>query len=144
MPKSLLPITSNGSSQGSNTVTLQWSTPTSWGTKCPAPNVNQYEVYVGPNNPPSNLRTTVNVGTNTYNFTGARGTTYYWFVRATNRSRSTDSSVGSFTILTNTVTGTVYLAPAGTCSTATPWSSGGVSVALDAKAGVSVGSDGRL
>ena len=42
----------NGASLSSTSVNLLWNSPTSWGTDCPGPNVDQFRVYVGTSNPP--------------------------------------------------------------------------------------------
>ena len=114
----------NGASVSGTSVNLMWSAPTSWGTACPS-NSNQYQVYVDNFNPPTTIRSAVADGVTNVNFTGVRGTTYYWKVLASNGQMLNTSPVWSFTILDNQIQGTVYNDPGNTCSQATPWSGGG-------------------
>jgi hypothetical protein len=88
-------------------VPLLWNIPTSWGTSCAG--TRQYQLYVGTTNPPTTLYSTETEGVTTKTFTGTRGTTYYWYVVASNGQLSTSSTpVRSFTILNNQITGTVF------------------------------------
>lgn len=128
----------DGSSLTSTTVSLQWDAVT-WGTgAC----TNQYKIYVGTTNPPTTLQATVDSNTTSTNFTGTRGTTYYWYVQATNGLSNVNSAVRSFTILNNQITGTIYLDTNNTCSTSVPWTTGGVSVSIDGGAGNVVNGSG--
>jgi hypothetical protein len=134
-----------GASVSTQPVLLQWGglQPAQWGAKCPAPNVNNYNVYVGTTNPPNtttDLRQT-NTATS-YGFTGTPGTTYYWRVGATNGGTTTYSAVRSFTILNNQISGRVYLDANNTCSTATPWTTGGVAISVDGGAGTAISGTG--
>lgn len=129
----------DGSSLSSDTVSLQWNAVT-WDTDGGC--TNEYKVYVGETNPPTTLQATVDSNTTSANFSGTRGTTYYWYVQATNGLSNVNSEIRSFTILDNQITGTIYLDTNNTCSTSVPWTTGGVSVSIDGGAGNAVNGSG--
>lgn len=99
----------------------------------------EYKVYVGTANPPTTLLATVDASTLNYNFTGVNGTTYYWYVSASNGGQTANSSVRSFTILENQIAGTVFYDASNNCG-----GSGlsGVSISLDSGAGTAVSGTG--
>lgn len=132
---------SNGASLSSTSVSLLWNSVLSWGTACSGAS-NQYKVYVGTTNPPTTLYKTVSSNTYSTNYTGSRGTTYYWGVQALNGSAGSGMNVHSFTILDDQIQGHVFYDVSNSCSHSTPWSTGGVSISLDSGAGNPVSGDG--
>jgi len=76
------------------------------------------------------IKADVPAGTTEWSFVGIEGVTYYWSVVAINGQNSAQSDVWWFRIVDNQVTGTVYLDVGNTCSTGTPWTTGGITVAL--------------
>ena len=77
---------------------LKWNPPANWGTNTCATG-NTYDVYLDTANPPLRKLTSVPESQTTLNFTGVRGTTYYWRVAANNGlAQTTKSSVFSFTM----------------------------------------------
>lgn len=128
-PTLVLPASEAGLT--STAVTLMWSAPSSWGTNCSGNN-NQYQLYLDSCAPapapianPTTLLATVSSATLSRSYTGTRGNTYCWKVRATNGASTTDSAVRRFTIQNNQITGTVYYDPSASCSTANPQNVGG-------------------
>ncbi len=73
----------NGTSVSGTSASLSWSPVTSWGTKCPAPNSNQYKLYIGLTNPPA-LYSTLGSTTTAAAYPVTSGKTYHWYVQATN------------------------------------------------------------
>ena len=69
-------------SLASTSVNLLWNSVT-FTSGC----TGEYKVYVGTANPPTTLLATVDASTLNYNFTGVNGTTYYWYVSASNGGR---------------------------------------------------------
>jgi hypothetical protein len=94
-----------GASLASPVVSLIWNAST---FTAAAGCVGQYKVYVGTNNPPTTLQATVSSSTTSTTFTGAPGTTYYWYVQAVNGAAAVNTAVRSFTVLNNQITGAVY------------------------------------
>jgi len=85
----------DGAGEPSETVRLEWSGPSDWGTGCPS-NSNEYKVYVEEDSSPdgyvpvdsSHLRATLDSSVKRYDFSGERGRIYEWKVIATNGSGS--------------------------------------------------------
>jgi len=117
----------------STTVSLEWLAlaTSDWGIACPAPNVNEYKVYVGTTNPPTTLIDTLSSSTLTKQFTGTNGTTYYWYVAASNGSAMVSSAVRSFTIQ-STIGGRVYDVENNVCPGGVGSNFGGLNVAIGA------------
>lgn len=116
-------------------VILTWNTPANWGTGCPQN--NQYYLYVGTNNPPTNVYYIGGESVLSRTFTGTRGTTYYWYVRAYNGSIGASSEVRSFRILDNQITGKVFFDTNNNCG-GSEFTQGGASVSLDEGASTAV------
>lgn len=99
-------------------ITLQWSTPTSWGTACTG-SVKNYNVYVwqvGAGVPPS--PTYPSITATQKSVSGLeRGVTYRWKVEADNGQLKTSSAIGEFKVLpAGQVSGTVYYDATNNCS----------------------------
>lgn len=74
-----------------------------------------------------------------------QSTTYYFrVVTYFSASCSSGNTAVSYTtpVTTGNITGTVYLDTNNTCSTTTPWTSGGVSISLDSGAGTAINANG--
>ena len=129
----------NGAQRASTTATLTWSAAT-FDNDCS----KEYRVYIDTSNPPTTLHATVDSAITTSAFTGIRGTTYYWYVQAVGGgTNTTSSSVRSFTILNNQITGQVFYDANNNCG-GSGWSTGGVSVSVDSLAGTAVSGTGTF
>lgn len=86
-------------SAGQQSVTLNWSAPTSWGNECNYTDPREYVVALGTTNPPGAFTKVQTLSTVINNL--IPGVTYYWRVAAQNKADSygSYSSVGSFTTL---------------------------------------------
>ena len=128
-----LSFPADGASVSTTTVALQWNTTAGFGTKCPAPNSNTYEVYVKEGAPPTaSVTDHVYSGTSvTAPFTGLVNKTYYWMVGTSNGGVMIMSAIRSFTIQ-DVVAGKVYYDAGNTCSSSQLWNQAtSVSVLLD-------------
>ncbi len=121
----------NGANVATTTVNLTWNATSTWGTACPQPNVNEYKVYVGTTNPPTTLYSTESSATLQKSFVGTNGTTYYWYVAASNGSAMVSSAVRSFTIQ-STIGGRVYNVEDNVCPGGVGSNFGGLNVAIGA------------
>jgi hypothetical protein len=75
---------------------LQWNT-TNFGTKCPAPNTNSYDVYFGL---AGSLSLRGNTTSTSMSVTVSPGNTYQWYVQAKN-GEATQTVTWSFTVTRN-------------------------------------------
>ncbi|MBI4157977.1 Ig-like domain-containing protein [Candidatus Woesebacteria bacterium] len=87
----------NNSTVPTGSVLLDWNS-VSFGTGCPE-NTNKYQVYLDQNATPTTLKKDNLAASETsWSVSGlTAGTKYYWFIRASNGTRSTDSNIWSFT-----------------------------------------------
>lgn len=109
----------DGAQLPSTTAGLQWNA-TTFSSGC----TGSYKVYVGTSNPPTTLYSTEASTVLSKNYTGTRGQTYYWYVRAENGGVGASSTIRSFTILDNQITGQVFYDTNNNCG-GSGWSSGG-------------------
>lgn len=95
---------------GGTSVTFQWQHFGSWGTGCPTTKKN-FKLYVKKGTGNYNQIALLTSDQKSYAWNGVtQGVTHRWYVQATNGSRSTDSSINSFTA--GSPTCTVSLTPA--------------------------------
>ena len=134
----------NAAQLSDTTVGLVWSAPTSWGTGCPS-TTRSYTLYLGTTNPPTTAAlSNVSESVTSITMNGlTRGTTYYWYVRASNGSATANSVVRSFTILNNQITGQVFYDPNNTCG-GSGWTAGGATISLDGAAGTALTGTGTF
>lgn len=129
----------DGTQFANTSVTLIWN-PSSFDADC----TNSYGVYIGDSPSHLSLYTTVGTSTNSIVYDGVRGNTYYWEIQAISGGLTANSEIRSFTVLDNVIAGTIYYDPDNTCSTATPWTNGAISVTARGTAySATVGSNGQ-